>query len=174
MMSLDHFSTPRLQAERLSLEHLVDIRAMDQNAMFMEKLGGIRSEAATRLYIERNMAHWAAHGFGLWVLRDRSSGEVIGRAVLRHLLVEGDDEIEVGYGFLPEYWGRGLATEIILACLRIAGEQLGLSSVVAITLPSNLASQRVMRRAGMAYERDILHEGEPHVLFRTALRAPPA
>ena len=170
MRHLDGFSTPRLLAERLEPRHLGDLLTMDQNALFMEKLGGVRGAAATEQYLERNLAHWAEHGFGLWVLRDMTSGAVIGRAVLRHLAVDGSDEIEVGYGFMPEYWGRGRATEITLACLGIAREQLGLDSVVAITLPSNIASQRVMQKAGLEYEREILHEGVPHVLFRTLLR----
>ena len=169
-MSLDAFATSRLLAERLRAEHLCDIRTMDQNELFMAKLGGVRDEAASAQYLERNLAHWADYGFGLWVLRDRPTGSVIGRAVLRHLQVEGSDEIEVGYGFMPDYWGRGLATEISLACLQIARDQLGLESVVAITLPSNVASQRVMQKAGLEYEREITHEGVLHVLFRTARR----
>ncbi|MGH7427283.1 MAG: GNAT family N-acetyltransferase [Gemmatimonadales bacterium] len=43
------------------------------------------------------------------ILRERGGREPIGRAVLRHLLVEGVDEVEVGYSFYPAYWGRGLA-----------------------------------------------------------------
>ncbi|HEX7336647.1 MAG TPA: GNAT family N-acetyltransferase [Gemmatimonadales bacterium] len=166
-MSLETFSTSRLLAERLRSDHLSDIRTMDQNELFMAKLGGVRDEAASIQYLERNLAHWAQHGFGLWVLRDRASGTPIGRAVLRHLQVGDDDEVEVGYGFMPDYWGRGLATEITLACLEIARDPLGLESVVAITLPSNVASQRVMEKAGLQYQRQITHEGVLHVLFRT-------
>jgi RimJ/RimL family protein N-acetyltransferase len=91
---------------------------------------------------------------------------VIGRAILRHLDVAGVDEVEVGYGFVPEYWGRGLATEIAQACVRIGFERLRLASLVAITTPANVRSQRVMAKAGLVYERDIVHAGVPHVLFR--------
>lgn len=166
-MSLEAFSTPRLLAERLTAEHFVDIRIMDQSESFMAQLGGIRDEAASLRYMERNLAHWSAYGFGLWILRDRPHGMVIGRAVLRHLQIEGVDEVEVGYGFMPEYWGRGLATEITRACLEIAGGELGLTSVVGITLPSNTTSQRVMQKAGLVYEREITHENGLHALFRT-------
>lgn len=133
----------------------------------MAHLGGVRDAAATLAYVERNLAHWATHGFGLWMLRDASQRALIGRAVLRHLDVEGADEVEVGYGFYPEFWGRGLATEVACACVRIGRLELGLPSVVAVTLPTHRASQRVMVKAGLAYEREILHEGLPHVLFRT-------
>lgn len=102
-MTLDSFSTPRLLAERLQPAHLPDVLRMDQNEGFMAHLGGVRDEAATLAYLERNLAHWATHGFGLWMLRDRAQQALIGRAVVRHLDVEGVDEVEVGYGFYPEY-----------------------------------------------------------------------
>ena len=102
----------------------------------------------------------------MWMLHDAASSAVIGRAILRHLDVEGVDEIEVGYGFMPEYWGRGLATEIARACVRMGFDRLDVASLVAITTPANLGSQRVMRKAGLSYERDIVHAGVPHLLFR--------
>jgi ribosomal-protein-alanine N-acetyltransferase len=166
-VGLDSFSTARLEAERLVPDHWDDLRRMDQNEWFMAGLGGVRDAAGTRAYLERNLAHWAACGFGLWMLRDRDVGGVIGRAVLRHLDVDGVDEVETGYGFLPDFWGRGLATEIARACVYIARERLGLESVVGATVPSNAASQQVLRKAGLQYERDIIHAGLPHLLFRT-------
>jgi ribosomal-protein-alanine N-acetyltransferase len=147
--------------------HWLDLRRMDENAQFMALLGGVRDTAGTVAYLETNVKHWVDHGFGMWMLRDAATSALIGRAILRHLDVEGVDEVEVGYGFMPEYWGRGLATEIARACVRIGVEQLGLASVVAITTPPNLASQRVMEKAGLVYERDIVHAGVPHRLFRT-------
>ena len=73
----------------------------------------------------------------------------------------------MGYGFLPEFWGQGRATEIAQACIRIGLAQLGFSSLVAVTLTDNHASQRVLVKSGLRYERDVLHAGLPHVLFRT-------
>jgi RimJ/RimL family protein N-acetyltransferase len=159
--------TPRLVAERVTAAHWLDLRRMDENEAFMALLGGVRDTAGTVTYLEMNVKHWADHGFGMWMLREAASSAIVGRAIVRHLAVEGVDEVEVGYGFMPEYWGRGLATEIAQACVRIGFEQLGLLSLVAITTPPNLASQRVMTKAGLAYERDILHAGVPHLLFRT-------
>jgi len=132
----------------------------------MAFLGGTRDEAGTEGYLNRNLAHWAQHGFGLWMLRDRESGAMMGRAVLRHLMVDRADEVETGYGFLPEFWGQGLATEITRACLQVGRERLGLDSIVGITVPANTASQRVMAKAGLTYEREIVHEGLLHLLFR--------
>jgi RimJ/RimL family protein N-acetyltransferase len=166
-VSLDVFSTSRLVAERLSEKHWDDLRRMDQDEPFMQHLGGVRDEAATRSYMARNLAHWAQYGFGLWVLRNRSTGAISGRAVLRHLLIEGVDEVEAGYGFLPEFWGRGLASEILQACLGFGRNQLRLVSVVGITTPTNSGSQQVLRKAGFAHEGNIVHEGVHCMLFRS-------
>ena len=145
---------------------------MDANERFMAHLGGVRDESGTAEYLERNLAHWAEHGFGLWMLRDRQTLATAGRAVLRHLDVEGVDEVELGYGFLPAFWGRGLATEVTHACLEIARDRLGLTTVVAVTRPANVASQRVLLKAGLAYERELVLAGLPHILFRSSRRSP--
>jgi RimJ/RimL family protein N-acetyltransferase len=167
MTSLDWFATPRLRAERLTPGHLPEIRRMDQDDAFMAHLGGVRDEAAIVAYMERNLAHWDAHGYGVWLLREDGREDPVGRAVLRHLDLEGVDEVEVGYGFYPEHWGRGLATEAAHALVRIGLLQLGLPSLVAVTHPGHVASQRVMLKAGLAYEREFLQDGVRHTLFRT-------
>jgi len=156
--------------ERLTAGHFADLRRMDGDERMMATLGGVRDADGTAAYLERNLAHWGEHGFGIWMLRDRETTTMIGRAVLRHLDVEGRDEIEVGYGFLPEWWGRGLATEVGRTCVQIGRERLHLHSMVAITLRENLASQRVMEKAGLAYERDVTYAGLPHVLYRTTYK----
>ena len=163
---LDVFTTPRLLAERLTRAHLPDLRRMDMDPDVMTYLGGLRDEAGTLAYLERNLSHWSAHGFGLWMLRSVGSGEVVGRACVRHVIVDARDDIEIGYGFLPGYWGQGFATEIAKACVDLAFTQLGCPSVVGLTLPANIGSQHVLRKAGLQDERNTQFEGLPHLLFR--------
>ena len=162
----DSFVTARLSAERLRAEHWDAIREMDTNPDYMALLGGVRSEEISRAYVERNLAHWDAHNCGLWILRD-SAQRVAGRCVLRHLDVDGTDEIELGYGFLPHYWRKGLATEVARELLRLGQTELRAPTLVAITTARNLGSRRVLLKTGLAYERDVLHEGVPHMLFRS-------
>ena len=50
--------------------------------------------------------------------------------------------------------------------LEVAFQVLGRDSVVAFTLHDNLASRRVMEKNGMTYEKDIIHAGLPHLLYR--------
>lgn len=161
------FATERLRAERLMPEHLAELRRMHGDPDFMADLGGVRDEAQTAAYLDRNLRHWAEHRFGLWILWEARENRVAGLGVLRHLLLDDVDEVELGYGFFPEFWGRGLATEIASACLRFGREELHLPSVVAITLPRNLRSQRVLTKVGLVYEREVSHEGVRNALFRS-------
>src|SRR2546427_12087068 len=91
----DSFATARLRAERLTPEHFAELRRMDRDPEFMAMLGGPRDDAQTAAYLARNLQHWTDYGFGLWILRESQQNRVAGRAVLRHLLLEGSDEVEV-------------------------------------------------------------------------------
>ena len=163
----ESFSTARLSAERLSAAHLADLRRLQTNPRMMEHLGGIRSAEQTEAYLARNLAHWDRHGFGLWLLRDAPGQAVVGLAVLRHVAIDGVDEVEVGYGFHESRWGKGLATEITAACLRYGWRELRLETIVALTRPANLASHRVLRKTGLELEREVSVDGVPNLLFRT-------
>jgi RimJ/RimL family protein N-acetyltransferase len=167
MPSLDSFTTKRLRADRLTEQDLAELRRMHTDPTVMAHLGGMRTEEQTASYAARNLQHWADHGFGLWTVRERGRDEVIGRALLRTFPLDGVNEVEVGYAFYASHWGKGYATEIARHCVAMGYERLGLSSVVAITGPSNRASQHVLEKAGLAYEREILHEGAPAAFFRT-------
>ncbi len=161
------FSLRRLQAERLIEAHRPAIRRMHRDGRMMAALGGVRTDAETEAYLERSLAHWTEYGFGIWILREPTTDEVIGRAGLRHLTLKGMVEIELACALFPEFWGRGLATDAARACVTIGRDWLGLHSVVAVTLPSHWASQRVFQKAGLAQERELMHAGVPHLLFRT-------
>ena len=57
--------------------------------------------------------------------------------------------VRVGYGLAESARGHGYATEALIALLEWASRQDGLTCVLADTTRSNVASQRVMERAGM-------------------------
>ena len=95
---MDHFRTNRLTAEKLRDDDLADLVALHLDPEVSRYLGGVRSAETTKTYLAANMAHWDQHGFGLWALRTKD-GEFAGRAGIRHILVDGIDEIEIAYTF---------------------------------------------------------------------------
>ena len=164
--SPERMRTRRLDAERVCADHLPDLLRMHADPQVMATLGGLRDEASTREWLAPVVGHWDQHGFGLWMFRDRESGHFAGRGGLRRLQIDGAAETEVAYALMPEFWGRGLASEIARASIQVAFESLALADLVCFTLPTNRASRRVMERAGFRYEKDVLHADLPHVLYR--------
>jgi RimJ/RimL family protein N-acetyltransferase len=160
------FVTERLRAERVTAAHFDEIHRMHCDPEVMTHLGGVRTEAQTAAYFETNLRHWDDHGFGLWMLHERAGREIIGRALLRHLPVDGVDEIEVGYAFYQPFWGRGLATEVTATCIGFARDDLRVDTIVAITAPANVASQCVLVKNGLSYQREIVHHDATWSLFR--------
>lgn len=129
----------------------------------------------TRRWIEEKTAHWLRHGFGLWVLSDAQTGALVGRAGLQSTRLDGIEEVELLYALRPDFWGRGLATEVGSTLVGFAFSALELPSVVAYTLPDNVRSRRVMDKLGFVFECEFAREGHAHVLYRvTADRAPTA
>lgn len=162
----DTFSTPRLRAERISESHYAELRVLHQDAEMMAMIGGVHDAAWTAAYLDRHLAHWGTHGFGFWMLTDTATNATVGLAGLRRLTLDSLAEVEVGYGLLPALWGRGLATEIAMACVNQAFGILALPSLVALTRDANVASQHVLHKVGLAYEYDVTHDEQVLMLFR--------
>ena len=158
--------TPRLRGERLEPRHYAELRRMFTDPVVMLHLGGVQSEESTQSYLTRNLAHWAVHEHGLWIMYERDGVEPIGRAVLRHLVVDGIDEVETGYAFYAPYWRRGYATEVTRACLDLGFQALGLPSIVAVTMPDNAASQHVLGKCGFTFDRHFTRDLDRLSLFR--------
>ena len=144
---------------------------MHADPAVMATLGGLKTEAETRGFLDRLLAHWAEHGFGLWSLSSGATGAFVGRGGLLNVEVEGREEVELAYALRQEWWGQGLATELAVASVAAAFELLHVSSLVCMTLPTNAASSRVMEKAGFLYQRNVIHRGLEHRLSRlTATR----
>lgn len=162
---MNHFTTNRLTAERLREDHLADLVALHLDAEVSRFLGGVRSAEVTKAYLATSMAHWDRHGFGLWALRTKD-GEFAGRAGIRHLDVDGVDEVEIFYAFKRTLWGQRLASEIARALTDIGLTELALPSLVGLVYPDNSASRRVLEKSGFALERNATRPGGEMVIYR--------
>lgn len=95
----------------------------------------------------RVAAHWRAHGFGPLAVVERASGALIGECGLQ--LLEDGPDVELTYTLARGFWGRGYATEAAAAALDWGFGALGLTRIVGVAYPENLASQRVLEKVGM-------------------------
>jgi RimJ/RimL family protein N-acetyltransferase len=155
----------RLDAVPLGPEHLDALAPVMADPRVGATLGGVRSRGQVEAMLAANAAHHAAHGFAYWAWFERATGALVARGGLRHQIVGGRAEVEVGWLVVPERWGEGFATELGAAALAHGFGPLGLGRIVVYTLPGNARSRRVVEKLGFAYERDVVHAGLAHVLF---------
>jgi [ribosomal protein S5]-alanine N-acetyltransferase len=101
---------------------------------------------------------FAKFGFGSCVMIWKETGAFIGSAGLQPL--EDTGEIEVGYSLMKKYWGQGIATEAARAWMDFGFREKGLDRIVAVAVVENKASQRIMKKLGMRYEKSEEHWGE--------------
>jgi RimJ/RimL family protein N-acetyltransferase len=170
---VERIATARMLLERMRPQDHDELAVLLRDPLISSTLWpgeGEPSEAQLLHILDDKLRHWDRCGFGLWVLRDRATGLVVGRGGLQHTQVGEGDEVEAGWAIAPARWGEGLATELANACTAVAFGQLGFAQIVAFTLPANRASRRVMEKSGFAYERDVTHKGLVHVLYRASSR----
>ena len=111
--------------------------------------------------IQRFAASWEERRYAPWgVFRD---SRLIGHGGLNYVPEFG--ETEVLWALHPDAWGKGYATEVARAALAYGFETLGLGLIFAITLPDNLASQAVMKRAGLTYRRRVDYRGFSDIVW---------
>ncbi len=145
-----------LETSRLTLRtaepgDLDAMQALYGDAETMRYIGagdGVRTREQTARGIRRMMEHQESHGYSIWVVADRGAGEVIGNCGLVLVEWEGPD-VELAYMIRRDRWGEGIATEAAAACLEHGLGPLGLEQVIGLAYPENVASHRVMEKAGM-------------------------
>lgn len=125
-----------------------------------------REQTAGILY--RRLKHWHDHGFGVWALIDKQTQELVGHCGL-HYLSNTPPEVELTYTIKPAYWRQGLATEAARAVLQWGFTELKFNRIAAVTGPSNLASQRVLEKLGMKYEKNMQYNSTEVMYFAISL-----
>lgn len=162
--------TGRLRGLPLSETDFDDLYALHRDPQVLAAFGADLSTAEdtreeTREFLERKLAHWREHGFGIWMFRDAAGG-FVGRCGIHRWSLEGRAEVELGYIVRSELWSQGYATEIGQAVVSEAFSVLRLPTLVGFTRPDNMRSRRVLEKLGFAYEQTFVADGDESVLYR--------
>jgi [ribosomal protein S5]-alanine N-acetyltransferase len=159
------FETQRLVLRRLRLDDAAFIVELLNQPSFIKNIGdrGVRSIEDAHAYLRDGpMAMYEQFGLGLLHVARKSDGAAVGMCGLLRRDVLPD--VDLGYAFLPEYWGSGFAFEAAQGTLRHAGGKLRLKRVIGVVSVGNAASIRVLEKLGMRFERmHAMYPDEPEV-----------
>jgi RimJ/RimL family protein N-acetyltransferase len=171
-----------IETERLLLRPWRDsdrapFHSLNSSPRVNEFFSAIPTREQSDAFVARYQEHFQLHGFTLFAAELRETGDLIGFIGLAHTPFEAHFTpcVEIGWRLAFEQWNRGLATEGARAALRYGFEQLRLAEIVALTVPANTRSRRVMEKLGMTrdpaddFDHPRIPEGHPirrHVLYR--------
>jgi len=167
-----YVESERLILRRFTLDDLERVTALDADPVVMRYINGGRPTPRDEIrdvYLPGWMAWYGAGDrYGFWAAIEKRTGAFLGWFHLRPQEGDPDDEPELGYRLIASAWGRGYATEGSRALIQKAFVDLGARRVYATTMVVNVASRRVMEKAGLRFVRVFRQpwpdriEGEEH------------
>jgi RimJ/RimL family protein N-acetyltransferase len=116
--------------------------------------------------IRRMLDRYERYGFGPWLVREKSTGRPVGRVGLLPQLVDGVEEIEVGWMIHRPFQRCGFASEAGRACATYAFRQLHATHVISLIRPENVPSASTAQRLGMTHAGKTLHGGFLHDIYK--------
>jgi ribosomal-protein-alanine N-acetyltransferase len=150
---LPTLETERLVLRRLRPEDVGDIFAYASDpevarSTLSEPHRSIEeSEMVLGHWLERYARGWIAP----WGLEHRGAGTIVGTCGFLDKYCDPPRSMEIGYAMSSRYWGRGLMTEAVRAVVDFGFRALGVERIQARCLVENVASARVLEKAGMRY-----------------------
>ncbi len=153
-MSEFQLDSKRLYLRRITQSDLNYLLKLDSNPEVMRYIGPVKTE---RDQIQRVIDYIIDYysqkpGLGIFAAITKDTQEFIGWFELANL--EKTEEIELGYRLLPEFWDKGYASEMSTVLRDYAFDKIGLQRIAGITHHENFASQRVLQKTGLIYQKD--------------------
>lgn len=159
--------TERLELVHLTVEDAPFILELVNDPAWLRFIGdrGVRTVAQAEAYLRDGpLASYAAHGFGLYLVRRQADGALLGMCGLlkRPSLPQPD----IGFAFLPQFTGQEYGFEAATAVLHHTRHVLNLSPILAIVKPNNHRSIKLLEKLGLRFQQRLfLDEGQSEVLL---------
>jgi RimJ/RimL family protein N-acetyltransferase len=148
--------TDRLILRHLSPEDAAFILRLLNEPSWLNFIGdrGVRTLEDARAYILKGPVEmYSRLGFGLYLVELKEEGISMGICGL--IKRDALEDVDIGFAFLPEFWGKGYAYESASAVMGYGKRAFGLNRLVAITSPDNYVSAKLLEKLGFNFERMI-------------------
>jgi [ribosomal protein S5]-alanine N-acetyltransferase len=102
--------------------------------------------------LERRHAAEREIGYAMCAVEDKTTGTFVGQCGIHRIDEGAGPEIELAYHYVRASWNKGYGTEAAIAVLAHGLGPMGLDRIMAVVMPGNIGSWRVMEKAGMRYQ----------------------
>lgn len=143
------FQTERLVIRRWRESDLPRLMAVygDEDAMKWVGDGKPLTEKECQSWFDVTNQNYAKYGYGMFAVTLKSKLCVVGFCGIVH--PGGQKEAETKYAYLRRYWGQGIASEVLAGLIAYGVKTHSIGRMIATTAPENIASHRVLLKAGM-------------------------
>jgi len=148
-----------VETERLILREIVSSDAeamfeMDSNVEVHKYLGNkpFKTITDSEDNIRFIRQQYVDNGIGRWAVVTKAGNQFAGWSGLKLITTQLNNHVnfyEIGYRFLPQFWGKGFATESALATIAYGFEVLKLDAIYAIAHRDNVASRHTLQKCGL-------------------------
>ncbi len=155
-----------IETDRMLLRRFVDsdfqaVYEFNSNKEVQKYTGDVLIQSidqAKEIIAEIWFKDYNKYGYGRYAAVHKSTNKVIGFAGLKYL--PEIDETDIGFRYLPEYWGKGIATEVGIAVLKYGFETIQLDKIIGIAMPENTGSRKVLEKLGLEFYKIDAYEGD--------------
>lgn len=162
------FETARLRVRSFTADDHDNLYLLHGNADVMRYIRPVKTKAESDAMLNEVLAATYPPGQGRWAVEEKGTGIFVGNFVLVPIPSE-PDKIQLGYSFTPANWGKGYATELSEAGLAYFFHESPLPEIYGVTETPNIASQKVLLKAGFAFHERKM-EGEKELTIFIARR----
>ena len=161
-----HIETEHLILREVRIEDTGDMYLLDSNPIVHEYLGKnpITCMGKARTYVDYIRMQYETYGIGRWAAIEKSTGNWIGWTGLKYNFEKEmnghTDFYDIGYRFLPEYWGKGYATESSIAARDYFFEHFPNTKLCGMAELGNKASCRVLEKIGLQRKNNFIYEAQ--------------
>lgn len=150
-----YIETERLILRDWKKDDEKDFARINSDPLVMEYLPRVLDEKASNHLVQKFKAHFKKHGYGLFAVEHKDTGEFMGFVGLNHVDFKAafTPAVEIAWRLDYPYWGQGYASEAARAVLDYAFKELELEEVVSFTVHDNDRSMGVMENIGLS--RDV-------------------
>lgn len=146
--------TERLILRKFTLNDAAFMLELLNTPMWLRFIGdrNVRTvKEAEQYLLDGNIRSYQEYGFGFYVVVVKETNESIGICGIKKR--EGLDDIDIGFGFLPQFMGNGYGYEAASATLYYASNNLKIKRIVAIVNPENATSISLIKKIGLQFEK---------------------
>ena len=162
-------ATRRLRLEKITEKHKKDLFELLSNPAVHKYFPKTLDEKESEEFYVKIQDRYKSDGFCFWAAIRKRDRVFLGICGLVSQIIEGKNEVEVGYRFSDEFWGQGYGPEAARVCIEYAKEKLNIQSVISLIRPVNLQSIRLAEKNGLSFEKEVMFHGMPHNLYRINL-----